>query len=123
MQGKRQTETAMQMAVVRWARQNAERWPAGAWLYHAANEGKVDPREAGKRQSMGVVAGIPDLFLPARSGPYSGLYIELKRKPNKPTAEQRNFMTYAETQGYKTAVCYSRDEAISILQDYLEAAE
>lgn len=120
---KRQTETALQMAVVRWARQNVERWPAAAWMFHAANEGKVDPREAGKRKSLGVVAGVSDLLLLARSGPYSGLCLELKRKPNRLTQEQRNFFSFVESQGYKTAVAYTLEEAQTIITDYLQGME
>lgn len=120
---KRQTETAMQMGVVRWARNMAAVYPCLKFLYHAANEGKVDPREAGKRQRMGVLAGVPDLFLPAKSGPHAGLYIELKKRPNKPTAEQSEFMAFAEAQGYATAVCYSLEEAVDTLTGYLKYTE
>ena len=117
---KRQTETALQMAVVRWVRQNADRWPCARWMFHAATEGKCDPREAGKRQSMGVVAGISDLILLARSGPYSGLCLELKKKPNRLTPEQREFFDYVETQGYKTAVAYTLEEAQAVITHYLQ---
>lgn len=120
---KRQTETALQMAVVRWARANAEKWPALAYMYHCANEGKTDPREAGKRKSMGVLAGVADLTLPARCGDFGGLYLELKNgKAGRLSPEQRDFLQWAASQGYKTAVAYSFDEAVEILTDYLEAA-
>ena len=69
---------------------------------------------------MGVVAGISDLILLARSGPYSGLCLELKRKPNKLTAEQREFFDYVETQGYKTAVAYTLEEAQAVITHYLQ---
>lgn len=116
---KRNTETALQMAVVRWARNMAQVYPCLRWLYHAANEGKTDPREAGKRKSLGVVAGVPDLFLPAKSGDRSGLYIELKKRPNRPTAEQSEFMDWAASQGYATAVAYTLEEAQDIIRGYL----
>ncbi|MBD5401832.1 VRR-NUC domain-containing protein [bacterium] len=118
-----QTETSMQMAVVRWARKAAEEWPgfeALRWLFHTANEGKVDPREAGKRQSMGVLAGVSDLLLLARSGRYSGLCLELKRKPNRLSAEQRAFLDFAAAQGYKAAVAYSVEEAQAVITSYLQ---
>ena len=120
---RRQTETAMHMGVVRWARNMAGVYPCLKFLYHAANEGKVNPREAGKRQSLGVLAGVPDLFLPADNGEFHGLYLELKKRPNKPTPEQSEFMEFAASQGYATAVCYSMDEAVAVIEGYLRGQE
>lgn len=120
------SETSMQMAVVRWARKAADEWPgfeALRWLFHTANEGKVDPREAGKRQSMGVLAGVSDLLLLARSGRYSGLCLELKRKPNRLSAEQRDFLDFAAANGYKTAVAWSVEEAQGVITDYLQGQD
>ena len=125
-QARPQTETSMQMAVVRWARRAAEEWPgfeALRWMFHTANEGKCDPREAGKRQSMGVLAGVSDLILLARSGKYSGLCLELKRKPNRLSAEQRAFFDFAEAQGYKTAVAWSVEEAQNVITRYLQGQD
>lgn len=51
----RQTDAAR---TAQTARSHIEEYPAIHWMYHAANEGKCDPREAGGRQSIEVVDGI-----------------------------------------------------------------
>jgi len=69
----------------------------------------------------GMVAGVPDVnvAIPCRGWP--GLYIEFKRKPNKLTIEQDFMLEAFAYNGYKTAVCWSCQEAIDTVLDYLGA--
>ena len=49
-----------------------------------------------------------------------GLYIEFKRKPNKPNAAQEVFKEAALDWGYRAVVCYGAQEAIDIAIEYLD---
>ncbi|MEG0694065.1 MAG: VRR-NUC domain-containing protein, partial [Oscillospiraceae bacterium] len=67
----------------------------------------------------GVKAGICDLFLPYPYKEYAGLYIEMKYGKNKLSEYQEQFIDFAARSGYKTAVCYTADEAIKTIEEYL----
>lgn len=81
---------------------------------------------ANKMKAEGVKSGVPDIFLPIvkeRSElAYevdSGLWIEMKAGKNKPSDEQRWWLKELEKQGYVTRVCYSAEEAIEEIENYL----
>lgn len=71
---------------------------------------------------MGVLAGVPDLHLPVPRGRYCGLYIEMKYDSGKLTPEQRRFLIHASEQGSYCCVCYSAEDAINVIQEYLECS-
>jgi len=108
-----------QVAVIDWARLMSPRHPALIWLHAIPNGGKRHPKIARELKAEGVKAGISDLFLPCPKGRYSGLYIEMKIRPNKPSEKQIEFMKYASGVGYACSVCYSSLEAIDHLKKYL----
>jgi hypothetical protein len=83
------------------------------------NGGTRHPREAANLKRQGVVAGVPDLLFFEPNGPCLGLAIEMKRKPNKVSPEQREWLTGLDARGWSTAVCYSAEEAWTTLLDYL----
>lgn len=60
------------------------------------------------------------MSLPYPSCGRHGLYIEMKYGGNKPTAEQRRWLDELSSLGYATAVCYSAEEAIKVIMNYLE---
>lgn len=74
----------------------------------------------GQRPEPGIKPGACDLLLPIARGPYHGLWIELKVRPNKPTAAQVEFMRRMEEQGYAVAVIWdSVDEVMRAIDTYL----
>lgn len=84
-----------------------------------ANGGHRHKATAGRMKAEGVNAGVPDLlFFELRKG-YVGLAIEMKRKPNKPTAEQREWLERLMVRDWRCAVCYSHEDAWAVLADYL----
>ena len=83
------------------------------------NGGLRNKAVAIKLKAEGVLRGIPDTFLPLPRGGYSGLYIEFKHGTNKTSPEQKEFLAYADSVGYKTGVAYSVDQALEILDDYM----
>jgi len=68
---------------------------------------------------MGACPGTPDIQIIESNSLYRGLWIEMKVGKNKPSELQLYFMRKLELRGYKTAVCYSLDEAINVVNDYL----
>lgn len=82
---------------------------------------------AKRMKDEGVKKGVPDIFLPVvreRSElAYevdSGLWIEMKAGKNKPSQEQKWWLGELANQGYRTRVCYSAEEAIDVINEYLD---
>lgn len=91
---------------------------------HIANERKTSPQRGSKLKRMGVKKGMPDVMVYKHSGDhtgvnFSGLAIELKIKPNRPTKEQEAVLAQLFSNGWFTSVCYSFDEAKEIIDTYL----
>ena len=118
--GRWHKEQAMQIAIVQWARARTDVYPCLAWLHHVPNGGPRSAREAAILAKAGLTRGIPDLCLPYPSGPYHGLYVELKYGRNKLTQEQAAFMEYAAGAGYATAVCRSAPDAQRVIEQYIQ---
>ena len=114
-----QHEAIEQEALFDWAAYNVGKYPELRLLYHIPNGGRRDPKEAAFLKRMGVKAGVPDLCLPVARGGYHGLYIEMKYGQNKPTKEQRKWLSLLSSQGYKTIVCYSWQNTAMIIEWYL----
>ena len=110
-----------QVAVVQWAAYQAKKYPGLELLYAIPNGGRRHIGVARKLKAEGVKAGVPDLCLPVPRGTYHGLYIEMKSVKGKTTPEQKVWLVELSKQGYKTAVCPGAEEAIHVIQAYLEA--
>ena len=114
-----QHERRMQAAVIRWARSNAGLYPPLRWLFAIPNGGHRDALEAVWLKKEGVTAGVFDLCLLYDNGEYPTLWMEMKHGKNTLTDDQREFQAWAQCQGHQTAVCWTTDEAIQQLRDYL----
>jgi len=51
---------------------------------------------------------------------YHGLYIEMKAGRNKPSDEQITIMAKLQNEGYKCVVCWSLDEFIKAVDEYIK---
>ena len=72
-----------------------------------------------KLKKMGVVAGIPDLFVPSWK-----LYIELKReKGGAVSPAQKKIMSYLTRHGYTCMVCHGATDASIQVLKFLEERE
>lgn len=111
-------EDEMQAAVIAWA--DGQEHPALRWLAHIPNGGYRPKSTLGS--IPGVKRGIPDLMLWWRTADYVGLCIEMKRRPNKVSPEQREWLAHLESQGWRCEVCWSAEEAIWVLREYLDIA-
>lgn len=89
------------------------------FLFHVPNGGSRNPIEAHNLKLQGVKPGVPDIFYPLPNKKYHGLFIEMKFGKNKPTKNQEIWIKYLNSVGYLAVVCYSADEAITLLNNYV----
>ena len=95
---------------------------------HIANERKTTPQRGKKLKRMGVRKGMPDLMVyhskieDSEFGVkvQSGIALELKVKPNKPTESQLEVLEQLEKQNWVTSVVYDFDSAKNLLDEYLK---
>lgn len=87
--------------------------------FHIANESKRGPKAQREFKRLGGKPGVPDLCIPVARGGYFGLYIEMKYGRNKPTDNQWLWLTTLAQQGYKTLVCWSANDAIAAIKQYM----
>lgn len=118
------TESNEQQTLFAWAKAMSGKYPELAMLYHIPNEGKRSVRTGARLKAEGLRAGVPDICLPVPRNGHHGLYIELKRRRNsRVTQEQMQWIGDLAAQGYVAAVCRGCDEAISLIQSYLDGEE
>ncbi len=115
-------ESAQQIAVMQWAALASGQWPQLRLLQASANGGKRDAKTASHLKRQGVKPGYPDLALHVARDGYFGLFIELKRWPNKPTDLQAEWHEALRAEGHRVEVCYSATAAIEVLRAYMQAA-
>ena len=107
------TENGEQEAVVQFC--ELSRIPVA----HIPNEGKRSAAYAAQMRRMGLAKGFPDLFIPVPASGFHGLFIELKRDcKSKPTEQQRAWVEYLNSVGYRAAVCHGADAAIEEIKNY-----
>jgi len=115
-------EAIYQQQVVEWSKWaykcNPIAYPNLDLLHCSLNGVKLTKTQSGIAKGQGMLSGVPDLFLPVPRQNYHGLYIEMKSQKGRVTENQEWFLSKTEGLGYKTAVCYSANEAIKTIQDY-----
>lgn len=115
-----QHEANEQEALFRWAAFVRGRFPEIDLLYHIPNGGSRNRLEAANLKRQGVKAGVPDLCLPVARGGFHGLYIEMKYGKNKPSENQKQWLSDLRKQGYAAEVCYGWEQATEMITKYLE---
>jgi 5-methylcytosine-specific restriction endonuclease McrA len=118
---KGKTEDAEQSRLLGWALENVNKYPELALLMHIPNGGYRDKRTASKMLAMGLKKGVPDLNLPCARKGYHGLWIELKVGRNKPTTEQKAWLSALSDGGYQAHVCYGWEHAKDTIVEYLHS--
>lgn len=112
--------------------------PELKWIHAIHNQGHGDAVRGAKAKAEGVKAGVADIFWPYQTRnvrffnkfaiTFNGLYIEMKKPSEKPkketskgglSAEQIEFKEFVLLNDYKWCVCYSWQEAVAALKEYL----
>ena len=88
-------------------------------IYAIPNGGHRNEIVAKKLKDEGVKAGVADVAVDVPCNGYHGLKIEMKAGKNRVTKEQAEFLKMAAHFGYATVVCYTAEEAIKTIEDYL----
>lgn len=102
---------------------NMNRYPELKWLFHVPNGGSRNKQEAVKFKQMGVKAGVSDLCLPYPKGSYCGLFVEMKFGNNRQQDTQKEFLADMAAAGHFVATCYSAEEAIKVIEEYLNLSD
>lgn len=87
---------------------------------HIANERKTTHQQGARLKQKGVKSGMPDIMVfKQNTSDNTGLAIELKIKPNKPTPSQLTVLGQLKDEGWQTHIAYSFDEAKEVIDKYL----
>jgi hypothetical protein len=113
-----------QVALFDWAEGYAYKDRRIQLMHSIPNAGKRSYGAARYMKDEGLKSGVPDIFLPVPKLVDSkwvafGLYIEMKYKKNKLLVNQKKWLKDLEDQGYQCNVCYSCEEAIEVIEEYL----
>jgi hypothetical protein len=73
-----------------------------------------------KAKATGYKRGFPDIFIYEPRGKFHGLAIELKVGYNKPSKDQLKWFDKLEERGYYSCIAWSLDDALEIINNYLE---
>jgi hypothetical protein len=113
----KQLEHELQASCVKWF--DAQHSHINKLLFEIPNGGKRNVITAVKLKAEGVRAGVLDMFLAVTNEQYAGLFIEMKVGKNKLTPAQAEFKEMVRERGYACAVCYTLDEFMAVITDYL----
>ena len=112
-----QREAALQEACVKWFRLQ---FPKLARLLIAVpNGGSRHVAEAVNLKRQGVMKGAADLLLLVPSKNYGALAIEMKYGKGRQSTEQKKWQKDFEAAGNQYTVCYTIEEFISTIKNYL----
>ena len=89
-------------------------------IFHIPNESRVT-----QDTRIGISAGMPDYCLPIPKGEFGALYIEMKKPDLKNTksgglSPEQVKRIASLSLYYKVDVCYSWEEALKSVLDYME---
>lgn len=114
------TELQEQIAVFNWVNLMTRKYPVLKYMNASLNGVRLTIGQATLAKKSGMIKGYPDIFLPYRNKTYNGLFIELKRiKGGVVSPEQKDFISFLNSQGYLAVVCKGSKEAINTIQSYL----
>lgn len=87
------------------------------------NGGSRGAIEAANLKRSGVRPGAEDLLLTVPRGTYHGCFIEMKTAGGSISDAQKEMAAFHFAQGYQSHVCWSNEEAIQTLMDYLKPGQ
>lgn len=114
------SEHSEQVLLINWVRAQQKADPRLALLFAIPNGGARNAATGRRLKAEGVLAGVPDLFLPVPSRNFHGLFIELKTADGgRASPAQKAVISKLLGQGYKAEVCHGHQSAIKTIEEYL----
>ena len=110
-------ETVASIQLFNWVRSMPDVEP---YVFHIANERKCTPFEGRILKRMGVSRGVSDYMIAIPSGPYHGMFLELKVGSNKPSEEQQKFLDDMTAKGYMAVCVWGYEAAKIAIETYLK---
>lgn len=117
---KERLEPDIQKSLFKWVRWCEEFHPEFLQVFAVPNGGYRPPKTAKLMKAEGARAGVADILCLVPKRGYHGACIELKRKYNKPSNEQHDFLVRSSSYGYYCCVCWSELAVKKVLLWYLE---
>jgi hypothetical protein len=111
-----------QVILFKWLEQYASTHILWGNIFAIPNGGHRHFSVARKLKAEGVRKGVPDIFCAAPTERCAGLFIEMKIKPNRPSADQKDWLARLEDAGYRTEVCYSFEDAQVLIVSHMRQA-
>ncbi len=113
-------EDDLQKAIIDYCNLFSKINPEFDCIFAIPNGGFRNIITATRLKRTGVKAGVPDLFLAIPKKGYHGLFIELKNgSKGKLSLNQKEWIKRLNKNGYKAVCCYSFDESIELINNYL----
>lgn len=113
-------EFQIQSGFINWVRLvEQHQYPELDLLYAIPNGGNRHPATGAKMKREGVKRGVPDMHLPVARNGHHSLYLETKAPGEKLSSWQREVKARLEEEGSLVLVCYSIDELIAAVLEYL----
>lgn len=112
-------EHGSQVAVFQWAKLQEHKYPELKMLFAIPNGFQGNSARGKWMRDEGLKRGVPDMMLAVPIHFFCGLLIEMKSPKGKLTLKQSEWQFNLRKYGYKVHVCYSQDEAINTIKEYL----
>ena len=88
-------------------------------FFHIPNGGNRSIVEGVRFKAMGVIAGIPDMFLAIPNEKYHGYFIEVQKPGEKAKPDQVKIHSLLRNQGYKVEMFDNVDICFESIFNYL----
>lgn len=112
------SEEAIHKGIIQYIRNHPRLKIIQKLIMHFPNEGKRSLRYGKLMKDLGLRAGVSDLFIAMPAQGFNGAWVEIKSKGGITSPNQKEFLCDMTTQNYFTAVCWSIDEGITLLDWY-----
>ena len=89
------------------------------FAFHVANERKTSMYEGRLLKRLGVISGVPDVFIMLPNHRYHALIIELKAGKGKLSPAQQTFLDNMNSQGYCAVCCHGFEAAKAVIETYM----